>query len=378
MVAVTEEVLAAAGTAMGGRVLRPMTQLRSSSRSAVLRASVDDGPDTVIVKTYDLSNDPEAWLRESASLYIARGCRAPALVADVAQPPLVVLEDLGTGTSVADALLRGDADTATSAVREWATSLASLHTATVRTGDAFADALASRAGTARDTVTAVPAVDSMPGMLDRSSAMLAEFVSALGITTSPRISSELRQATEAFDPTAVALTPADACPDNNISTVDGLKLLDFERATVRAVAWDLAYLTVPWPSCWCCWRIPEEVAATALTAWRERVAPALPHVATPAFERELAVATTAWAVVTCAWFLPRAARKFRFTDSSDHPAPTVRAALQHRLGIAVTSGATVLPALASLAEQALGATRRLWGDEPLEHAPAFRHAPRPR
>jgi hypothetical protein len=366
LVEITNELLAAAGTAMGGRVLRPVAELVSSSRSAVLRALVDDGPDTVIVKTYDLSRDPEAWLRESASLSIVNGCGAPALLADLAEPPLVVLEDLGAGPSVADALLRGDADSATSAMTDWARALAGLHTATARAGGTFADALAARSG------TAAPAVDSMPGMLDRSVAMLAEFVSALGITASRNAFTELRHAADSFNSTAVALTPADACPDNNISTADGLKLLDFERATVRPVAWDLAYLTVPWPSCWCCWKIPEEVTATALAAWREQVAPELSHVATGAFEGELAVATTMWAIATCAWFLPRAEPKFRFADSPEHPAPTIRAAIQHRLETAIATGAGALPALASLAERALAATRRLWGDEPLDFAPAFR------
>jgi Phosphotransferase enzyme family len=53
-----------------------------------------------------------------------------------------------------------------------------------------------------------------------------------------------------------ALTLADACPDNSIRTTRGYLLIDFEEAEWRPVAWDVAYLTVPWPSCWCCFTLP--------------------------------------------------------------------------------------------------------------------------
>ena len=36
------------------------------------------------------------------------------------------------------------------------------------------------------------------------------------------------------------------------------------------MVWDLAYLKVPWPSCWCAWRIPGDVAALVLSAYRAR------------------------------------------------------------------------------------------------------------
>ena len=37
-------------------------------------------------------------------------------------------------------------------------------------------------------------------------------------------------------------------------------LVDFEGAEWRHVAWDVAYLRVPWPTCWCSWRMPDAVA----------------------------------------------------------------------------------------------------------------------
>jgi hypothetical protein len=47
-----------------------------------------------------------------------------------------------------------------------------------------------------------------------------------------------------------ALTPGDTCPDNNVLADAGVVLFDFEGAAIRHVAWDAAYLRVPWPRCW--------------------------------------------------------------------------------------------------------------------------------
>ena len=54
----------------------------------------------------------------------------------------------------------------------------------------------------------------------------------------------------------LAFTPGDTCPDNDVQVADGLVLIDFEDAQWRHVVWDVAYLTVPFPSCWCSWRLP--------------------------------------------------------------------------------------------------------------------------
>ena len=59
---------------------------------------------------------------------------------------------------------------------------------------------------------------------------------------------------------------------------------------MRHPAWDAAYLAVPWPTCWCSWRIPEASAERALDAYREKAASGIPHVATDAFEADVAAA----------------------------------------------------------------------------------------
>jgi hypothetical protein len=167
-----------------------------------------------------------------------------------------------------------------------------------------------------------------------------------------------------------ALTPADACPDNNVMTPAGLVLLDFEQATTRHVAWDAAYLVLPWPSCWCAWGMPAEIAEAALARWRAVVAASIPVVATPTFDRDLDIAVAAWAFLSSAWFLPRAiANEDPFGRAVR--GPTRRSAIRHRMRLAAQRRA-VMPALADLADEVLTATAAPWGDPRLPNAPAYR------
>jgi hypothetical protein len=167
------------------------------------------------------------------------------------------------------------------------------------------------------------------------------------------------------DSGAAALTPGDTCPDNNVFTPGGdLILIDFEGAEWRPIAWDVAYLTVPWPSCWCAWRMASKVTAAALEAYRQAID--LPYAHTPAFDEDVAAASAAWAFISAGWLLPKAL--------PDDPAlvkrgPRRRAMIQHRLRTA--AGAEELPAMAALAGRLDRTLTERWGEAPLKYAPAF-------
>jgi hypothetical protein len=364
-----DDVLRAAGAVMGGRDLRPVgAPLRGSDRATVVRALLDGGPATVVVKAFAPARAGEGWVREAAALALLRDRAAPVpgLLAVADRPPLVVTTDLGSGPNVADALLGPDPDAAVAALGAWADALAAVHSATPGAGAAFAAALAERAGD-------LPVdVDTTPDLLATAAGMLERRLPDLGVTPDPAALAELRGAAPAGS--EVALSPADACPDNNLVTGSGLALVDFEAATVRHVAWDVAYLRVPWPSCWCAWRLPDDAAAAAVARWRAAVAPALPGVRSPVFDAALAVATAAWAFVSTGWFLDKA------LGADPPPAdarlhglvPPRRAMIQHRLAGVVAAAPEGLPGLTVLAGEVLAAARSRWGDAPLELAPAFR------
>jgi hypothetical protein len=320
---------------------------------------VDGGPGTVIVKSHEPGYD-DHWVRESAALTVlaGRGLPVPELIAVVDDPPLVVLEDLGDGPSLADALLGADRATATARLNQWADALATLHAATTTDAKRFADAMEAGLST----------VDSMPRLLARAADMLSAQLARLGVEPDEPALRELRSATDLLGPGADALTPADACPDNNVVTPDGLVLLDFEQATVRHVAWDAAYLLLPWPSCWCSWGLPLDEARAAMARWRAAVAPAIPAVGEPALERDLDVAVASWAFLSTAWFLEAA---FDESPADDAIGPTRRTVIQHRMRLAMRRRA-VMPSLADLAAEVLAATVRQWGDLRLRDAPAYR------
>ena len=76
-----------------------------------------------------------------------------------------------------------------------------------------------------------------------------------------------------------------------------------------------------------------------------------------------------WALLTTAWFLPTAL-------DGDHThgdvTPPRRAMLQPRLGLAAAVLDPRLLTLTALCEQVLQASYDVWGQVPLELAPAFR------
>ena len=153
---------------------------------------------------------------------------------------------------------------------------------------------------------------------------------------------------------------------------DGYVLIDFEEAEWRPIAWDVSYLTVPWPSCWCSFLLPADVTRQALARYRATIAGRLPYVDTPAFDHDVALATTGWGFVSVSWFLGAALGKDRPLHQLAADLPTRRAVILHRLGDA--RNATALPVLAEFAARLRAELVLRWGEVPLEPAPAFRPA----
>jgi hypothetical protein len=265
------------------------------------------------------------------------------------------MSDLGDGPSVADALLGTDPAAAADAVVAWARALAGLHGATAGLRAEFAAAL--RAGQGDWPV----AECTMESDLDDAAYSIAKRCADLGIDVPARALDELRRIVLRGP---AALTPSDTCPDNNVRTADGLALIDFEGAQWRPVGWDVAYLRVPWPSCWCAWRLPDDVTERALAAYRAESTLEL-----STLDSDLSRAVVAWAFVTTSWFLGRALAEDRPWTPPDKPMPRVRAFILHRLAQAADE--RELTALAELAGRMRAALADRWGELPLPYAPAF-------
>jgi hypothetical protein len=171
---------------------------------------------------------------------------------------------------------------------------------------------------------------------------------------------------------SAALTPSDTCPDNNVLVGDRLVLLDFEDAQWRHIAWDVAYLRVPWPSCWCAWTLPDHVADAAVAAYRAGAAVRFPEVADEQFARDVEAAAVAWAFMSTMWFLPSIRAGDPPADPA-RPAPSRRAVVQHRLArTAQRADFAQLAPAGELAERLRAELAVQYGDPPLDTAPAFR------
>jgi hypothetical protein len=279
-------------------------------------------------------------------------------------PPVLITDDLGEGTSVADVLIGDDPEAAEAALAGWAATLAALHVATRGSRAAFRAALAERQGE-------LPVGESrLAADLDDAVRVLDRACASLGVRTPGGALDELRGLADRLGGAGLAaLTPADACPDNNVRTAEGLALVDFEGAQWRHVVWDVAYLYVPWPTCWCAWRIPEPVAERAVTAYRRAAAGILADDDTFALDLEAAV--VGWALLSTSIFIDNALGSDPPLNP-DRPTPTRRAMILHRLDRAART--TELALAAELAAGLAAGLRARWGDVPLALAPAFRAA----
>ncbi len=361
------EGLAAAQALLPGTRLDQPVRLDSSERATVHRVRADDGTGsrTLIVKRY--AQWGEGWVRETAALSVLPGgLGAPALLAAAADPPLLITTDAGADGSLADALMGDDPARAGELLRAWARALAGVHTATRDSRAAFRAALEARRADAPVHDTAMgPAVEDAVRVLDRVCA-------SVGVPVPAGALEELRELNHRLGPDGAitALTPADTCPDDNAVTAGGLVLVDYENAQWRHVAWDVAYLRVPWPTCWCCWRIPSDVAETAVSAYRAAAAGAFPSVVDESFARDVDAATVGWCLMSATLFVDAALGDAPPLSGRYRRAPARRAMIQHRLERA--SRLAVLPAAGELAAALLAELRRRWGDVPLDVAPAFR------
>jgi hypothetical protein len=338
------------------------------------------GPRSVIVKT--------ARPRERAALEALTEADVPAvprLLAVCEDPALVLMQDAGNGPSVADRLLGADRDEAMAAVLRWAAAIGRIQAATLGLGGRFGVRLAELGATGAsgefppamrnrfgaDRAVAWKVAVSRPGseeVITDAADGLRHGLAPLGVTVGPEVTAALRAIADRLrvDPAGLrgpgALTPCDGCPDNNVETAGGLLLIDLEAADFRHVAWDAAYLTVPWPTCWCSWRLPGAAASAALDRWRAELEPALAPGVAARLGAAVADATVAWALITVAWFLG-AARRNRALGPGGALRPGPRELIQHRLGVAAQADPDGV--LGALAGQALAATRTAWGDRPL-------------
>ncbi|MBM7772901.1 hypothetical protein JOD54_003105 [Actinokineospora baliensis] len=262
----------------GARIhLAEPEDLGGSERSIVLRVKVAASPfslpRTLAVKRYVRpagGATRDSWVREAVSYQLFTALAAedrmcPELFAHDSGTNLLVMEDLGRAPTLAEKLHGDDARAAEGALLSWARSLGRLHASTAGREADF-DALLRRLSPPKSkdplTVDGPVAIEALPLLL------ATEF----GVDTDPTAHDAARRTLALLDTARHrAFSPSDSCPDNNLITNRGVRFLDFEGGCVRNMMFDAAYLTVPFPSCWCAYALPPGMTDAMLAAWRAEV-----------------------------------------------------------------------------------------------------------
>ncbi|GAA4869521.1 phosphotransferase [Saccharopolyspora cebuensis] len=355
--------------------------LGGSDRSVVLRVRVAESPfelpRTLVVKHYgecpdEARSDPFA--HEAASCLLSTSLPpearvGPELIAHDAGERLLVLEDLGRGSTLADVLFADDPRVAERALLAWARALGRLHSTTAASEADF-DALMRRLGerTWTDPVAddVIRAVDELPGLLSQT----------LGVRTPEAMVRRLADASELLGNSRYrAFSPSDICPDNSLVTGSGVRFLDFEWGCVRDVALDAAYLQYPFPSSWCSYALPETLVENMLSTWRSEIAEVWPELDDDeVLLPRLFSSQLLWVWVSTWWFLPRTGETDRPIDLH-MPSPRRSTALVDRWRrLRADADGSGMPDIAEFADRMIEALVERFGAGALhlQAYPAFR------
>ncbi|MET9695324.1 phosphotransferase [Streptomyces sp. NPDC006529] len=243
--------------------------LESSPRSRVWRVRVADGQLVIVKQITDVgdadADAPTRFAREVAALRLAGRAAgpavAPALLATDPPSRVLVMEHVDDLGRTADWM------------PGYAESLARLH---ALTGPADAGALPAWSG---------------PTAADAESFLA--LARALDVPVPPAVPDELAALLDRLDPAGHhALLHGDPCPGNDLYSADGLRFIDFERASLGNGLMELAYLRIGFPTCGCAMSVAPAPLAEAedvyRTTWRDLTGKDVPG--------DLADACAAWLI----------------------------------------------------------------------------------
>jgi hypothetical protein len=364
-----------------GVVLADPEDLGGSERSVVARARVARNPfslpRTLVVKHYvaDASPDrPDPFHYEVASCQLFTALPAddrssPILIAHDPDARLLVLEDLGRSSTLADKLFGPDAETAQRCLLGWARALGRMQAATAGRESDFGALLRRQGERAWRDPMAEEARAALAGLPDLLAARL-------GLAPSAAASVEAHDTVRLLGGTRYrAFSPSDTCPDNNLVTSRGVRFVDFEWGCFRDIVLDAAYFRVPFPACEASFALPPVLAAAMLEAWRAEIGGVWPELDEPdRLSRRLLDAQLLWVWLCTWWLLPRlrGAGETGTSAGRDGPigpdaarSPRISTALAHywrELGSA--AGQAGRGATAELADGVVAALRERHPDAP--------------
>ena len=372
----TAEIVAAGEAALSAasghacRLTSPV-QLGGSDRSAVLRVAMESAspgaPATVVLKAHR-REAAGTFLDEAAGLAFSDS--GPKLLAVDSAESVMVLEDLGAPSSLADLLLGDDPERAATAATAWAGAFGRLCAESAGRQAEFA-ALRQQFG-------GEPTNPQDETWLPRAIRQLPATFGALGVELPPGLDTELISLLVLTEPGEFAVfSPGDVCPDNNLFTPDGLRFLDFESAGFHSVFLDAAYTRLPFATCWCVFTPPPGLTGLMEAAFRAEIVRAFPALADDAtWDQGVRAACAVWVLSMSLWLLPGALDDATEMVPAGGRAPGRRPYLAHRWRWLADEldRAGELPAIHALLRGALASAAERWtqSDLVLLGYPAFR------
>lgn len=389
-IVLAEELLTRRG---GARVrLADAEDLGGSTRSRVLRVRVSENPfslpRSLVLKHYPsfpeqqvgperaVRGDPFPFEAASCQLFTALPAQdraTPTLYANDPEQRLLVLEDLGRGSTLADKLDGDDPRVAERALLGAARALGSLQAATAaREGDF--GALLRRGGVRhwRDPLT-----DDARSALAEVPDLLAHLVR---VEAAPAAVSHARSAAALLGGTGYrAFSSSELTPENCLITGAGARFLDFEWGCFRDVALTAASIRLPFPGWGRAAALPTGMAEAMHASWQSEVAAVWPELADPTVSgpRHLG-ATTLWVWMCTRALLPgivgcRPGPDQVVVGRPDERAAAVLASYWRRLCTDARRHRQEAPA--ALADAVVTALQPYGGDEPLPVFSAFAETP---
>jgi hypothetical protein len=337
-------------------------------RSHILRLRLGDDR-TVVLKRHRADGENfggpsrgfEAELAALEFLGPMERAVAPRLLGADASAGILIMEDLGPGSSLADSLLARGRVRAEADLVSYARALAAMHAWSVGRSREYAEIRARVSGTADDAAT-----PDWTDAIARSKERFLAMAAGLGLATSG-VQEEIDSLLPLMEGAGyVGLVHSDLCPDNTHITDGNCRIIDFETSGWGPIALDVAYLLAPFPSCWCFASLPAEAAGPALLAYRDQVTSAGIDLG-PDWETALTAALAGWVVV-------RGARIGRdLEEDQSWGTSTMRPRLLTWLGSfsAAAARTGALPRLRSLADELLGQLGGRWPDAVVPDYPAL-------
>ncbi len=336
-------------------------------RHHIVRLRIADDDRSVVLKRRREENFGD-WAQgfdaELAALEFLNTMEAPVAPRLLGADPsagILIMEDLGPGSSLADSLLARDRERAQADLVSYARAVGTMHAWSVSRSREYA------------------AIRARHDRSDESS-MDPDWIAAIARGKEPflAVSAQLGLPTADVDDEIdslealmgsygnVGLVHSDLCPDNTHIARGNCRLIDFEFSGWGPLALDVAYLLAPFPSCWCFAGLPSEAADPALLAYRDQVANAGIDLGAD-WETALAAAL-AGSVVARGAAIGRA-----LNEDRDWGTTTIRPRLltwlRSFIGAASRTGA--LPRLRSVAEAMHEQLRLRWPDTVVPDYPAL-------